>query len=120
MKLTKRTESHLSETPDGLVLVATRQAGMAELQFPPSEFFHGNAKPEEVTIGPVGQLYTYTIVHAGKDKPPYGLAMVDFTPGVRVFGRLLQEQGQPVIGGDVRIVPFALPDGTPDYAFHPI
>ena len=117
MKLSKRIAIHLRDTPQGMVLVATRDAGREELQFPPCEFIHDDAMPEEVPIGPVGQLYTYTVVHAGKDRPPYGLAMVDFAPGVRVFGRLLHDEGRPVIGGDVRVVPFALPDGTPDYAF---
>lgn len=120
MQLTKRTESHLRDTPEGLLLVATRASAGAELQFPPSEFVHGGHRPEEVPVGPVGKLYTYTIVHAGKEAPPYGLAMVDFAPGVRVFGRLLQNEGHPVIGGDVRVVPFELVDGTPDYAFRPV
>ena len=120
MKLIKRTAPHWRDTPLGMMLIATRDAGRTELQFPPSAYVHGDAAPEEVEIGPVGQLYTYTIVHAAKDKPPYGLAMVDFAPGVRVFGRLLHEEGRPAIGGNVRVVPFALPDGSPDYAFRPV
>jgi uncharacterized OB-fold protein len=100
-----------------MVLVATRGFGRSELQFPPAEFVHDDEQPVYVLIGPLGWLYTYTVVHAGNDELPYSLAMVDFEPGVRVFGRLLQDEGNPVIGGSVRVVPFALPDGTPDYAF---
>ena len=43
--------------------------------------------------------------------------MVDFEPGVRAFGRLLYSAKPPAIGASLRVVPFALPDGTPDYAF---
>jgi uncharacterized OB-fold protein len=103
-----------------MVLVATKDSGREEIQFPPSEYVHGDAVLQEVEIGPLGKLYTYTIVHTAKDKPPYVLAMVDFAPGVRVFGHLLQEEGRPVIGGDVCVVPFALPDGSPDYAFRAV
>ena len=38
-------------------------------------------------IGPFGRLYTCTVVHPGKGSEPYGLAMVDFEPGVRAKGR---------------------------------
>jgi len=87
LKIIKRTESPFRDTPGGMVLVAT------------------------------GSLYSFTIVHPGKEKQPYGLAMVDFAPGVRAFGRLLFGTEAPAIGSRLRVVPFALPDGTPDYAF---
>jgi uncharacterized OB-fold protein len=121
MKLTKRTASHLRETPDGLCLVATRNAGRKDAQFPPLEFMHGDALPQEVLLGPTGTLYSYTVVSAGKDIAPYGLAMVDFAPGVRAFGRVMLDAGvAPAFDGAVRVVPFTLPDGTADYAFEPI
>ncbi len=121
MKLTQRTDSYLRDTADGLCLVATRSADRKEPQFPPLEFIHGDAVPEEILIGPIGKLYTYTVVHVGKDKPPYGLAMVDFEPGVRVFGRLVLDSGiAPDFGCDMRVVPFTLPDGSTDYAFEPV
>jgi uncharacterized protein len=118
LKLSKRTESHFRETPRGMVLVATRTPRHG-LQFPPSEFIHGEDVPEEVEIGPTGRLYSYTVVHAGKDRAPYGLAMVDFEPGVRVFGRLLFDATPPAINSVLRIVAHALPDGVADYAFSP-
>ena len=90
MRLKQRTGSHLRNGPDGLQLIATRGSGDAPLQFPPQSFVHGNEVVEEVPIGPLGVLYTYSVVHPGRDKVPYGLAMVDFAPGVRVFGRLRQ------------------------------
>lgn len=116
MKISKRTEPHFRETPEGMVLVGTQSAGQPP-QFPPLEFLHGDQRVEEIELGPTGRLYSYTIVHASKDKPPYGLAMVDFAPGVRAFGRLLYDAHPPAIGSILRVVPFALPDGTPDYAF---
>jgi len=116
LKIIKRTESPFRETPGGMVLVATRVAGQPP-QFPPIEFVHGDKKVEDIELGPTGSLYSFTIVHPGKEKQPYGLAMVDFEPGVRAFGRLLFGARPPAIGSQMRVVPFALSDGTPDYAF---
>ena len=118
MRLRQRTESHLRQAPDGLLLLASRTTDSALPQFPPMAFVHGDAVLQEVPLGPVGVLYTYSIVHPGRDKPPYGLAMVDFEPGVRVFGALRFEPGaEPALGAAMRIVPQALPDGEADYAF---
>jgi uncharacterized protein len=116
LKIIKRTEPHFRETTAGMVLVATQVAGQPA-QFPPIEFVHDEQEIEEVELGPTGTLYSVTVVHPGKDKPPYGLAMVDFEPGVRAFGRLLFDAAPPAIESRLRVVPFALPDGTPDYAF---
>jgi len=116
LKIIHRTESPFRDARGGMVLVATQVAGQPA-QFPPIEFTHNDQKVEVVELGPTGSLYSFTIVHPGRDKPPYGLAMVDFEPGVRAFGRLLYDAEPPAIGARVRVVPFALPDGTPDYAF---
>jgi uncharacterized protein len=116
LKINKRTQPHFRETASGMVLVATKIAGRPA-QFPPIVFLHGDEHAEEVELGPTGRLYSYTVVHPGKDKAPYGLAMVDFDPGVRAFGRLLFDGRLPAIGGALRVVPFPLADGTPDYAF---
>ena len=116
MKIIKRTEPYIRETPGGMLLIATQIAGQPP-QFPPIEFVHNEQQIEEVELGPTGSLYSFTIVHPGKEKPPYGLAMVDFESGVRAFGRLLFDAHPPAIGSRLRVVPFALPDGTPDYAF---
>lgn len=118
MQLSKRTRPYLRETPNGMVLIASRTSEDAELQFPPPEFARRAGDDHDVPIGPVGKLYTFSIVHPGRDVAPYGLAMVDFEPGVRVFGRLLFEPAaQPQLDQPVKVVPFALADGTPDYAF---
>jgi len=118
VQLKKRTESHFCMSEDGMRLIATRTARNPQLQFPPLEFIHGDEAVEDVPLGPFGQLYTYTVVHPGKDKPPYALAMVDFDQGVRAFGRLnLDGDKAPSISSIVRIVPLALPDGSLDYAF---
>jgi uncharacterized protein len=116
LKINKRTEPHFRETSAGMVLVGTRVANQPP-QFPPTVFLHGDEQAEEIELGPTGRLYSYTVVHPGKDKAPYGLAMVDFEPDVRAFGRLLFDVRPPAIGGTLRVVPFPLPDGTPDYAF---
>ena len=102
-------------TPPGMVRIATRSSSQLTLRFPPAEFVHGDDEVEEVAIGPLGVLYTYTVVHPGKGVEPYALAMVDFEPGVRAFGRLCGPlQPAPAIDSTVRVVPFALADGTPD------
>lgn len=121
MKLSRRTNPYTRQTEEGMVLVATRTARHPQLQFPPLEFVHDDEPVEEVAIGPKGTLYTYTVVHPGKDKKPYALAMVDFEPNVRAFGRLILDGGNaPKIGGAVRVVPFDMADGTADYAFEAV
>lgn len=119
MQPTRRTDPYWRDSPRGMVLVATRTAGIAAAQFPPAEFLVEGVTLEEVELGPEGVLYSFTVVHAGKDQPPYALAMVDFKEGVRAFGRLV-DYPAATIGSNVRVVPFALPDNTPDYAFSPI
>lgn len=102
-------------------LVATRTASHPELQFPPLQYVNGDETVEEVDVGPLGRLYAYTVVHPGKEAEPYMLAMVDFEPGVRAFGRLTGSlQPAPVLDGMVRIVPYTLADGSPDYAFEAV
>lgn len=116
MKIIQRTEPHFRQTASGMVLIATRVADHPP-QFPPVEFVHNDQPVEDIELGPTGLLYSFTVVHPGKDKQPYGLAMVDFEPGVRAFGRLLFDAQPPAIGSHLRVVPFTLPDGAPDYAF---
>lgn len=118
MRPIKRTQTYIRQQGDDLLLVATRTAAHPELRFPPADFVHGDEQIEEVAIGPQGKLYTYTVVHPGKGVEPYALAMVDFEPGVRAFGRLTGSlPAQGVIDSTVRVVPFQMADGTPDYAF---
>lgn len=121
MKLKRRVNAHFRATEAGMLLIATRTAQHPQLQFPPLEFIHDDQPVEEVAIGPQGTLYTYTVVHPGKDSKPYALAMVDFEPNVRAFGRLLLDgTNAPKIGGAVRVVPFDMADGTADYAFEAV
>lgn len=118
MKLKRRSNAHLRQTDAGMVLIATRTARHPQLQFPPLEFVHDDEPVEEVAIGPQGTLYTCTIVHPGKNTEPYGLAMVDFEPNVRAFGRLVLDGGNaPGIGSAVCVVPYEMADGSADYAF---
>lgn len=121
MRLNQRTSSHLRDTAAGLVLCAVRSSTNEALQFPPPAFTHGNDVVEEVTLGPVGVLYTYSIVHLGRDKPAYGLAMVDFEPGVRVFGLMRFQPGlEPALGTTMKVVAHTLSDGQADYAFEAV
>ena len=118
MKLKRRTNAHLRQTDAGMLLIATRTARHPQLQFPPLEFVHDDEPVEEVVIGPQGTLYTYTIVHPGRSSEPYALAMVDFQPNVRAFGRLVLDGGNaPRIGSAVCVVPYDMADGSADYAF---
>jgi len=66
-------------------------------------------------LSPDGRLYTYTIIHPGRDAEPYTICFVDFPEGVRVFGRLdIPTAQRPALGMavSVRVV-----DG--DYHFVP-
>jgi uncharacterized OB-fold protein len=120
MQITRCPGGHVRQTTEGTLLVAVR-VGDGELRFPPPEFVHGGAATSEVLIGPIGSLYTFTTVYPGKDVPAYSLAMVDFAPGLRVFGRLLHDAQHPAaLDAPVRIVPATLPDGSADYAFEPL
>lgn len=117
MELAKYSEGYLGQGPNGLVLQGARYRATGEIRFPPPEFLHGGEIAEPVSMGSEGRIYTFTTVHPGK-APAYSLAMVDFQNGLRVFGRLLQQEGSPLAIGDaVRAVSFTLPDGTADYAF---
>jgi hypothetical protein len=112
-------QPHFRETAEGLRLVANRADAVSEFAFPPTQFW-GDASvvPEVLLIENEGTLYTFTVVHLGRDRPPYMLGMVDFECGMRVFGPLLAPSGsRPSIGARVRTVAHPLPDGTPDYAF---
>lgn len=122
MKLRQRTDAYLKEGVEGLQLIATRLAGRDEpFQFPPQEYIHGGAEIVELPIGPTGVLYSYTVVHPGQDKQSYALAMVDFAPGVRVFGQLFPStDAHLALGSTLRLVRSELPNGDSDYAFAPL
>jgi uncharacterized OB-fold protein len=120
MHLTKYEHGHFNDSAEGMLLTAVRFRASGEVRFPPPEFLHRGQDLDLLPLGPLGQLYTYTTVHPGKDAS-YSLAMVDFDPGLRVFGRLLAQEGHaPALGDTVRVVPFTLADGTPDYAFEAV
>lgn len=116
MQLTPRNRLPYVHSPQGMQLLASRGRRHAQPQFPARAFEVGDEAVEDVLLGPLGRLYSYTVVAAGK-APAYGLAMVDFEPGVRAFGRLILGASRPVLGAQVQVVPLALPDGTDDYAF---
>ena len=83
--------------------------------FPPADYYFDSA-PDEALIGPVGEIYTYTVVH-GANAQNYALAMVDFPQGVRVFGRVVDNLSRLRIGARVAVVPHSLAAVDDDYAF---
>lgn len=101
-----------------MVLVGSRLNEKAP-QFPPSEYSIDGEHAADVLLGPKGRLYSYSVIHPGKDKAPYALAMVDFV-NVRAFGRLVFEGAPPALDCEVRVVPFTLADGEADYAFQEV
>lgn len=120
MEITKYPEAHFRNDTDGMTLLGARYRDTNELRFPPPEFLYAEEVAEPVPMGASGHLYTFTTVHPAK-APAYALGMVDFDNGLRVFGRLAWPEGTvPAIGDMVRATAFALPDGTPDYAFAPL
>ncbi|MDP9908680.1 putative OB-fold protein [Variovorax boronicumulans] len=120
MEITKYPEPHFRNDADGMTLLGARYRDTGELRFPPPEFLQAGEAAEPVSMGASGRLYTFTTVHPAK-AAAYALGMVDFDIGLRVFGRLAWPEGsEPAIGDVVHAVAFALPDGTPDYAFAPL
>lgn len=118
MKILPSTQPHFELHANHMTLLASQDPLSGETQFPPAEWVRENHPPITLRIGPTGRLYTYTVVHPGKAVAPYGLAFVDFEPGVRVFGRLLLDgECRPDVDSEVQVVPFTLLDGSPDYAF---
>lgn len=116
MNIRRRERSHLRETALGLQLVADRIDH--KLQFPPSDFYLGEV-PTEHLLAPIGSLYSFTLVHNANGSC-YGLGMVDFEGGVRVFGPLVSTgRHHWRIGEHVRVVAHELADGSGDYAFVP-
>jgi uncharacterized OB-fold protein len=120
MDFLPRTESHLRQTADGLILLGTRTDRGAALQFPPARGAHAGERLVDVPIGPEGTLYTVTTVHPGAGQAPYQLAMVDFEPDIRILGRVVAGAQPASFGAKVRIVPFTLPDGSADFAFETV
>jgi uncharacterized OB-fold protein len=120
MLLTPRVRPHFLQTAQGFQLLATRSRRNVQPQFPPQAFEMADDFVEDLPLGPMGRLYSYTVVAASKTAPSYGLAMVDFEPGVRVFGPLMlgPNAAAPELGVQVCLVPHVLSDGTGDYAFH--
>lgn len=118
MQISKNENDHLSKDDQAFALYGTRVPG-GEVRFPPPEFVLNDEKLTPVALSTVGRLYTYTTVHPGK-APAYSLAMVDLDHGLRVFGRLVHGEATPIIGSEVRVVPFKAPNGDRDFAFEPV
>jgi uncharacterized protein len=115
LNISKRAGPHFLASERGMVLVGTRVGGQ-QPQFPPTEYLVDGDQATDIALGPTGRLYSYSVVHPGKDKAPYALAMADFGD-VRAFGRLIFDGKPPAIDSAVRVVPFTLADGEQDYAF---
>ena len=113
MIISKRDRHYIRRLTSGSVLVG--DSGPTGPTFPPADFYF-ESTPEEALIGPVGEIYTYTVVH-GSSAQSYALAMVDFPRSVRVFGRVVGDSSRLRIGAQVTVVPLPLATGEDDYAF---
>lgn len=118
MKISKNENDHLSKDDHRLALYGTRMPG-GEVRFPPPEFVMNDEKLTPIALSTLGRLYAYTTVHPAK-APAYSLAMVDLDHGLRVFGRLVHREAAPIIGSEVRVVPFTAPNGQRDFAFESV
>jgi uncharacterized OB-fold protein len=116
-----QSDSWVSE-PDGTVhLLASYSTKSGKIVFPPapSGSINGEAYREQ-RLSSVGVIYTFTVVHPVRNDEglPYTLAYIDFPEGVRIFGQLRVDGGQPPsIGARVRTVVRHSTWGKPDYAF---
>ena len=96
-------------------LLASRDRASGEIVFPAlpgASPLHG--RHENVRVGEVGSVYSYTVIHPGprSGEAPYALGLVDFAGPVRIFGRLTG-RSRPAIGERYR----AHPDPACGYVF---
>lgn len=80
MIIAKRNQSHIRRLASGSILVG--DSGPNGVTLPPADFFF-DSTPAGALIGPVGEVYTYTVVRGSKAQN-YALAMIDF-PQQRAF-----------------------------------
>jgi len=113
MIIAKRNQSHIRRLASGAVLVG--DSDPSGVTFPPADFYF-DSTPAEALIGPVGEVYTYTVVH-GSNAQSYALVMVDFPQQVRVFGRVVGDCARLRIGARATVVAVPLASGEDDYAF---
>ncbi|NQV54418.1 MAG: OB-fold domain-containing protein [Rhodospirillales bacterium] len=74
---------------------------------------------EDITAQPIaedGVLYTYSIVHVGKDKTklPYAVGFVDLADGLRLFAHLSDVEG---LRPDMPVAIRVTPEGDARYRF---
>jgi uncharacterized OB-fold protein len=99
-------------------LIASRNRDSGELTFPALPISSPlAAQHDNVAIDPVGEVYSFTVIHPGKKsgESPYALGFVDFPGPVRIFGRL-QGQVRPTIGEKY----IARPDDQFGYVFQAV
>lgn len=114
MIIAKRDRHHVRRLTSGSV-VLVGDGGPDGPTFPPADFYF-DSTPDEALIGPIGEVYTYTVVH-GANAQSYALAMVDFAQDVRVFGRVVDDLSRLRIGARVAVAPYSLAAVDDDYAF---
>ena len=102
-------EGLFTEDADGAALLASRCISCGQVFFPKRGhcldcFGHDM---EQVILGRIGRLYTFTIVHMPTQhyNPPYAIGWVEFPEGVRVFGQIKGWESQPLrIGMEMKLV----------------
>ena len=103
--------------PDAGTLRGSQCAQCGRQVFPAAQvcFVCRGVDLREVLLPPAGELYTFTWVHPGRDKAPYGLGYVDLEHDVRVLARLAGDRDSLQCGARVRVAPDA--DGA--WCFRP-
>ena len=104
-------QSLWQETGAGARLRASRHRRSGALHFPPFNAASPLAcEYENVTLSGRGTVYSYSVIHpnARTGQPPFAIGFVDFSDGVRIFGRIETPPGcEPRIGEIVTAVPNA-------------
>lgn len=106
--------------PQSAEFTIIRCASCGALDVPPRERCGkcgGTTLTPQAAAG-TGTLVTWTVMRrppaAFADEPPYAVAVVDLSEGVRVTGRLKQFEDDPASGARVSIV--GMHKGTPVFA----
>jgi len=85
MIIAKRNQSHIRRLASRSVLMG--DFGPNGVTFPPADFYF-DSTPADALIGPVGEVYAYTVVH-GSNARNYASATADLAGGCAFFGEAI-------------------------------
>lgn len=96
------------ESADGILLLGSACTRCETVSFPPPDVCPDClfAEKRQAPIGPVGRLYSYSIVRVPVPgfSVPYAVGYVDFPQKIRVFGQLEDWEDDLELGIPMRIV----------------